>query len=96
MEKRKEMLCETYHGHTIAMVDILVQLPRCTEEGADGRYGTPIPANGQLASFPLKPQHEFLGGGRSRIALRVAKDEIEADVTCGTRLIKWMNTAKVV
>lgn len=78
--KSEKKLCKTYHGHTIAMVYILIKLPRSTKEIADNRHGTPVPANGQLSSFPLQPQHEFLGGGRSEVALAIAEDEIEDDI----------------
>ena len=74
------MLRQTYHGHTIAMVDVLVEFPRSTKEGADSRYRTSVPSNGQLSSFPLKPKHQFLRRSRSEISFRAAKDEIEADV----------------
>ena len=80
MIAKKKTVWETYHSHAIAMVYILVQLPRCTEERANGRNWTSVPANGQLSSLPLKPQHEFLSGGRCEVPLGVAKDEIETDV----------------
>ena len=70
----------TYHRHAIAGIYSLVNLPRSTEEGVDRCRRTTVPTNGKLSPLPLEPQHEFLCGGRGRVSLGVAEDEIEADV----------------
>ena len=72
------------HGHAVAGIHSLVDFPRSTEEGINSRRWTGIPADGKLSAFPLKPQHEFLCGGRSRVALCIAENKIEADVTWRT------------
>jgi hypothetical protein len=66
---------------TSILVLALVQLPACAVQVVDGSLGTSSPANGQLTTGVLEPQHQLLGLGGGRVTLGIRGHEIEADVT---------------
>ena len=70
------------HHHTVACIDILVYLPRSTEEVGDRGSGTAVPADGQLPAVPVEPDHDFLRGSGRGVAAVGGEDEVEADVAC--------------
>ena len=48
---------QAVHRHTIACVLIFIEFPRGAKEIVDGCFGPVVPADRQLASLPLQPQH---------------------------------------
>lgn len=72
---------ERGHGDTGVGVLALVQLPAVfAEEAVDGSDGAVGPANGDLATLPLEPEHQLLGGRRGGVALGVRGHEVVDDV----------------